>query len=45
MRGEDLFIWLLVALLIAGIAVTLICSPRGSRHGYGSLSEIVRPVG
>ena len=45
MKGDNLFIWLLVALLLAGMAVTLLCTPRGSKHGYGSLATTVRALG
>ena len=45
MKGDDFFIWVLVAFLLAGIAVTLLCTPRGSTHGYGRLETAVRSVG
>ena len=45
MKGDDFFIWALVAFLLAGIAVTLLCAPRGSKHGYGSLATTVNSVG
>jgi hypothetical protein len=45
MKGDDLFIWILVALLLAGITITLLCTPRGSKHGYGALATTVRQVG
>ena len=45
MKGDDFFIWILVAFLLAGIAVTLLCTPRGSTHGYGELAATVMAVG
>jgi hypothetical protein len=45
MKGDNLFIWVLVALLLAGIAATLLCTPRGSTHGYGHRLTAVGSLG
>lgn len=37
MKGEDFLLWILVALLLAAIALTVLFAP-GSRHGYGGLT-------
>lgn len=36
---DSFFLWLLIALLLAGMAFTLLCSPRQSRHGYAACRE------
>jgi hypothetical protein len=37
MKRDDLFIWIIVALLAAAIAFTIIWAPRRTKHGYGSI--------
>ena len=37
MKREDALLWLLALLLALAIVVTILWTPRGSRHGYGSL--------
>ena len=37
MKGDNVFIWILFALLAAAIMVTVLWGPRRSKHGYGSL--------
>jgi hypothetical protein len=37
MKRDDLFIWIIVALLAAAIVITIIWAPRRTKHGYGSI--------
>jgi hypothetical protein len=37
MKRDDLFIWIIVALLAAAIAITIIWAPRRTKHGYGNV--------
>ena len=45
MKGDELLLWILLALLAAAIAVTLIWAPQKSRHGYGEALPAGRGVG
>jgi hypothetical protein len=43
-KGDDLLLWVLVALLLAAMALTVLIAPgRKSRHGYGGLTPPAGP--
>jgi cytochrome c-type biogenesis protein CcmH/NrfF len=37
-RGGTILLWLLAAILLVAMALTVIFAPNRSRHGYGLLS-------
>jgi hypothetical protein len=42
-KGDDLLLWILVALLLAAIAITVLFAPGKSRHGYGGTAPPAGP--
>lgn len=43
MKWDTVLLWLLAALLLAAMALTIIFAPNRSRHGYGLLDPPATP--
>lgn len=44
MDKEDIIFWLLIAMLVTGMLLTVWLGPRKSKHGYGSAFNMRPPM-